>query len=245
MIIRWLTAFLDTPRNADPAWIDFWTALTATTPSPRRGARDEFAALLPPDGDAYVWLQTIDGGTARTHLDLHVDDVHEAATEATTLGAQVIDEHGDVIVLRSPAGLIFCVVEHVGGDRARPAPQTWPDGTRSILDQVCLDVPEPEFEAELAWWSRLTRWRAYADTEPEFGRLDRPPAMPLRLLFQRIGSDTARMHLDFAASEREPEVGRHIAHGADLVARRRGWSVLRDPVGREYCITDRHPDTGS
>jgi hypothetical protein len=68
--------------------------------------------------------------------------------------------------------------------------------------------------------------------------------MPLRLVFQRIGTDVPHMHLDFASSDRNREVARHRGLGADLVAHRRGWDVLRDPAGREYCVTDRDRDTG-
>jgi hypothetical protein len=78
-----------------------------------RGAAEvQFATLIPPDGDAYLRVQDIDDGAAGSHLDLHVDDIHASAAEATSGGAQVVGDFGDVIVLRSPAGLVFCVVEH-------------------------------------------------------------------------------------------------------------------------------------
>ncbi len=242
MIIRWLTAFLDTPRAADPRWLEFWTALTASTMSSRRGEHGQFATLIPADGDAYLRVQNIDDGPAGAHLDLHVDDIHAAAAQASASGAQVIGEFGDVIVLCSPAGLVFCVVEYVG-EHVRPKPLV-DGGTRSLLDQLCLDVPEALFDAELAWWSDLTGWAAHAHDGSEFGYLDRPPAMPLRLLFQRIGADVPRMHLDFASSDRDRAVARHRALGADFVAHGRSWDVLRDPAGREYCVTDRDPDSG-
>ena len=242
MIIRWLTAFLDTPRSADPGWLEFWTSVTATTLSSRRGEHGQFATLVPADGDAYLRVQDIDDGPAGAHLDLHVDDIQAAADEATANGAQVVGDFGDVIVLRSPAGLVFCVVEHEG-EHVRPKPLV-DASARSLLDQICLDVPDALFDAELAWWSDLTGWAAHADEGSEFGYLDRPPAMPLRLLFQRIGTDMPRMHLDLASSDRDREVARHRALGADHVAHRREWDVLRDPAGREYCVTDRDPDAG-
>lgn len=37
------------------------------------------------------------------------------------------------------------------------------------------------------------------------------------------------------------EVRRHLALGAEHVARGCGWTVLRDPSGTEYCVTDRRP----
>jgi hypothetical protein len=241
-MIRWLTAFLDTPRSADPGWLEFWTSVTATTLSSRRGEHGQFGTLVPAYGDAYVRAQDIDDGSAGAHLDLHVDDIHTAADEASANGAQVVGDFGDVIVLRSPAGLVFCVVEHQG-EHVRPKPLA-DGGTRTLLDQICLDVPAALFDAELAWWSDLTGWAAHAHDESEFGFLDRPPGTPLRLLFQRIGTEVPRMHLDIASSDRDREVARHRTLGADLVAYRHEWAVLRDPAGREYCVTDRNPDTG-
>jgi hypothetical protein len=242
MDVRWLTAFLDTPRSAGTEWIAFWAALTGTAVFAPHGERGEFTTFTPADGDAYLWAQQIDGDAAGNHLDLHVPDVRAAAAEAVAAGAEQLADHDDVIVLRSPAGLTFCLAEH-DGDRTRPAPLTWPNGASSQLDQICLDVPVAEFEAELAWWGRLTGWHPYGDPNSEFGRLDPPDSIALRLLFQRIDEASAHMHLDFASSDRSLEVERHRALGATLVVRRDGWTVLRDPVGREYCVTDRHPGT--
>jgi hypothetical protein len=53
-----------------------------------------------------------------------------------------------------------------------------------------------------------------------------------------------RGHIDFACDDIETEVQRHTALGATFV-RHRSWITLRDPVGREYCVTDRNPFTGN
>jgi hypothetical protein len=245
MDVRWLTAFLDTPRSDGTGSIPFWAQLTGTEAGAPHGVHGEFTTLQPTDGNAYLWAQHIGTDEPGTHLDLHVGDVRSAAAEAVTAGAAQLDDQGDVIVLRSPAGLTFCVAEQSGERRARPAPVSWPDGTSSQLDQICLDIPVADFDAELAWWGERTGWRPYADEHSEFGRLDRPSGMPLRLLFQRLEDGGPRMHLDFASSDRTAEVARHVAIGAELVVRRDGWTVLRDPAGRVYCVTDRDPVTGS
>jgi hypothetical protein len=242
MDVRWLTAFLDTPRSEATDPIPFWAQLTGAELSAPHGERGEFATLQPPGGDAYLWAQRIEAGEPGTHLDLHVPDVRAAPAEAVAAGAEHLADHDDVIVLRSPAGLVFCLAEQQD-ERTRPAPLTWPNGASSQLDQICLDVPVAEFDAELAWWGRLTGWRPYADANSEFGRLDPPDSIALRLLVQRIDEGSAHMHLDFASSDRSLEVDRHRALGATLVVRRDGWTVLRDPVGREYCVTDRDPGT--
>ncbi len=46
---------------------------------------------------------------------------------------------------------------------------------------------------------------------------------------------------DLACADREASVGRHLAAGARVVQVREGWTVMADPVGRVYCLTDRDP----
>lgn len=50
------------------------------------------------------------------------------------------------------------------------------------------------------------------------------------------------MHLDFAAEDVAATVARHVGLGASVVRRVPGqWTTLRDPAGREYCVTARSP----
>jgi hypothetical protein len=51
----------------------FWATVLKWTVSSRRGGHDEFATLLPPDGDAYVKLQAVGEGGGM-HLDLRLSD---------------------------------------------------------------------------------------------------------------------------------------------------------------------------
>jgi predicted enzyme related to lactoylglutathione lyase len=237
MRVRWMTGFLDTPsRVAEP----FWTAVTGTTLSARRGG-GAFATLLPAAGDAYLRVQVVGAAPPRTHLDCHVDVVPAAADEAVALGASVVLDDGDLVVLRSPAGVVFCLVPW-GGETVRPAAVTWPGGTSSRVDQLCLDIPDDRYEVEAAFWVALTGWPWAASDLAQFGFLRRPAGMPLRLLMQRIGSATAGVHVDFACDDVDAEVARHVAAGARVVRRVPGdWTTLRDPAGREYCVTGRSP----
>jgi hypothetical protein len=51
-------------------------------------------------------------------------------------------------------------------------------------------------------------------------------------------------HLDLGTTDREAETVRHRALGASVVTREEFWTVLTDPAGLAYCITDRDPATG-
>jgi hypothetical protein len=233
-----MTGFLDSPsRDAE----SFWLAVTGARLSARRGPDGAFATLLPPDGDAYLRVQVVGTPPPRTHLDLHVADVPAAAGEAVALGARVAHAEDGLVVLRSPAGLAFCLVAWAG-EAAVPAARSWPGGSASVVDQVSLDIPAALFEAEAGFWAALTGWVRRPAGLVEFEYLKRAAGMPVRLLMQRTGSGVPRMHVDLACDGVDAEVDRHVALGAAVVRRVPGdWTTLRDPVGREYCITARSP----
>ncbi|MCM4080103.1 VOC family protein [Paractinoplanes hotanensis] len=235
MEVRWVTGFLDSPAREVEG---FWLAVTGSTLSARRG---DFATLLPADGDAYLRVQVLGSSPPRTHLDLHVLSVRAAAGEAVPLGASVLLDEGDLVVLRSPAGAVFCLVPW-DGEVARPSPVAWPGGSVSAVDQVCVDVPGNAFDREVGFWSSLTGWARRPSDLPEFEHLERGEGLPLKLLMQRVGSSRAGMHLDLACDDVDREVARHVGLGAAVVRRVEGdWTTLRDPSGREYCVTGRSP----
>jgi len=238
-MIRWSYAFIDrVDRRAE----DFWLAVTRTALSVRRGDGGQFATLVPADGAAYVKTQTV-GANPGSHLDLCVDDMAAFAARAVELGARVVTELDDVIVLASPAGALFCAVEWEG-ETGRPAPVDL-DGSRTRLDQICVDVRPGDFGAERDFWSALTGWTSGEGILPEFAWLRPPRELPLRILVQRMSeSGPARMHLDLACADMNAARETHEALGASHVASHPRWHVMRDPAGVEYCLTARDPDTG-
>ncbi len=247
MTIRWVTAFLDLPAPAVERGARFWADVTATRPSPLRGERDEFRTLVPDDGDACLRVQTVDDGPGGVHLDLHVDDVDALTARAVELGAEVVARPGHVI-LRSPAGLLFCAVDDAG-ERHPPPPVALDDGTTSRVDQVGIDVPADRFETECAFWSTLTGWELRSSRLSEFAALVRPDGIPWRILLQRLGDDdpgtTARAHLDVACgSAVETVIAHHRSLGATRGTDGVVWTTMTDPTGLPYCLTQRDPVTG-
>jgi len=241
--LRWTTAFLDLPADTFDATTAFWRSVTGSGLSPARGEHDEFATLVPRDGDPYLKVQRIADGPGGIHLDLHTDDVPGFVEQATSLGAQV-EWSGDHVVMTSPGGFTFCVVGHPAGT-SLPSPVPWWGGT-SIVDQVCLDIPGHLHDRESAFWVALTGWEHTDGRFREFSTLERPTDQPLRLLLQRLESDDGpvRAHFDLSSADRVAEVVRHRSLDAELVRDTGNWTVLRDPAGLEYCVTDRDPATG-
>ena len=241
----WISAFLDLAPDEHERAVAFWQGVTGYDLSPPRGGHDEFATLVPPDGDGYLKVQRLGSGPSRVHLDLHVADLDAAARHAEHLDARVVARPPQgYVVLESPGGFVLCLVRHRSSRRPRPA--TWPGGQASVVDQVCLDIPAASYDAECRFWSELTGWALTDRREhDEFVRLERDDRLPLQLLLQRLEETTGpvRGHLDLAATDRAAETARHEELGATVLdPNERGWTVLRPPAGLPYCVTDRRPD---
>ena len=249
MRVRWVWAFLDLPEEGFADAVEFWRAATRTTLSGWRGDRGEFATLVPGQGDAWVKVQRV-GGRGGVHVDLDVEGpLAEARDEAVALGARVLSEQTDddgalgLAVCSSPGGFAFCLTrwhpeDTSVGQRREDQP--------SLLDQVCLDIPGSRYAAEVAFWSRLTGWAVEGDESSEFDRLEWPRELPVRCLLQRLDErdGVVRAHFDFACADARTEARRHVRLGATEVGPGRGWIVMRDPNGLEYCCTGRDPLTG-
>jgi predicted enzyme related to lactoylglutathione lyase len=247
MPIKWLTAFLDFPPGTFGPASAYWQAVTGYQLSAPRGPAAEFATLLPGQGSAFLRVQRTGGGSPGCHLDVHTAEVRALTDRALRLGARPTDQDPvpGLAVLRSPGGIPFCLTSE--GDFAeRPRPRLWPAGQRSLLDQVCIDIPGSAMASETAFWAGLTGWPLRDNPESEFASLARPEGMPLRLLLQRLGEPTGpcRAHPDLACDDVPAEVRRHQALGGTVLRVTGAFTTLLDPAGLPYCVTTRNPGTG-
>ncbi|HVU91320.1 MAG TPA: VOC family protein [Jatrophihabitans sp.] len=242
MEIRWLSLFADVPADRMDAALEFWTAATGTRTGPPEGEAGEFVPLRPADGDTWLWVQRLGTGRPGWHLDLHVPDPEAAAARAAALGASAVRSGDGLRVLATPAGQQFCLVaEDAGRPRRRAAPPRF-GAHRSLADQLSLDLPAGAFETDAGFWAAFTGWPRRGPDGSEFDRLAVPGPLPAQLLLQRLDPDApegAHAHLDFSADDRDAEVERHRALGAEPVRRTRQWTTLRDPAGLVYCVTRR------
>ncbi|MDL5203757.1 VOC family protein [Streptomyces sp. ALI-76-A] len=238
--VLWTYAFVDRPAGAFARAGDFWTTVTGTRLSGLRGEHREFATLLADGADACVKVQGVVEGGGGAHLDFAVADVPGFVASAHRLGARTVADHGTLVVLRSPAGGLFCAVPW-HGESVRP-----PVVRGSRLDQVCLDLPPSSYAADVAFWSGLLPdWESRPGSLPEFHVLRPPPGLPIRILLQRLGEERpASAHLDLACADVEATRAAHERAGARPISRGRHWTVLRDPAGGTYCLTGRDPETG-
>jgi hypothetical protein len=242
--IRWFSLFADVPAERLPAACAFWPQITGAAVGRPAGDAGEYLPLEPTDGDRYLWLQRVGRPMGGWHLDLHVPEVHAAANLAGHLGATLDRRVDDLAVLRTPAGLPFCfAAEEPDRQRRAPSPARGPAG-RSLLDQLCFDIPADRYEEECDFWAALTGWprRGRSADAPEFDRLSVPPRLPVQFLLQRLEPDDEegiRAHADLSADDRDAEAAHHQGLGAELVRRTEHWTTLRDPAGLVYCVTGR------
>jgi hypothetical protein len=234
----WLTAFADFPTSEFDAGLAFWVGATGHRRSAFRGGLDEFASLLPQAGDEYLRVQRLGDGPTRLHLDLHVPDPWTSAEAAEAAGAELIEDPGHgYLVLRSPAGQVFCLVSAELAEV--PAPVRWPGGHSSRVTEVCLDVPVAHYPAEVTFWKAMLGgdWVPRGGDDPLVRRAAGDWALGL-LLQPAVITAEASGHLHLSTDDRRAEVERLTALGAQVRAVRHGWTVLEAPGGLSLCVLD-------
>jgi len=240
--VQWVSVFLDVPAELVDVTVDYWSAVTGSSLGEAVGDHGEFLPLQPSPGDPCLWVQRIEAGPVSTHPDLYVADVEAVAAEAVDLGASVVGRYEGLVVLSSPGGLPFCLVGY-RDQSVRPEP-VGDQGSRSLLDQICLDMPPGRFDSECAFWAGLTGWELTdGEVQDEFRRLVRPAGIPYAFLLQRLDDEQPRVtaHVDLSCEDRDAETARHEALGGHEVRRTDGWTVMRDPAGLTYCNTAKDP----
>jgi hypothetical protein len=106
-------------------------------------------------------------------------------------------------------------------------------------EQTSVDARDPG--ALGRWWRDALDWVVVNDDPSEFEIRPARDRLP-GLLFVPVPEDKAgknRLHLDFRPQERDLEVERLLAMGAERADVGQGeqpWVVLRDPEGNEFCI---------
>lgn len=110
------------------------------------------------------------------------------------------------------------------------------------VTMVTIDCENPRELAE--FWTAALGTEIAVDWE-QFLVLKGEPAIAL----QQVDDPTPgknRIHLDLSGGNRSEEVARLVELGAEVVRTHDvegfGWTVMRDPVGNEFCVSDPHGD---
>jgi hypothetical protein len=86
----------------------FWARATAATPDYSDGP--DFTVLGRAGTLELAMQRTGEGTPGRVHLDIETDDVAAEVARVVGLGARVVEEKDEHVILEDPAGLVFCVV---------------------------------------------------------------------------------------------------------------------------------------
>lgn len=106
---------------------------------------------------------------------------------------------------------------------------------------ITIDCPEPR--ALAPFWTKALGMEVVHDADGEFLELRAPGGGGPYLGLQKVPEEKAgknRVHLDLSAPNVDDEVARLVALGATVTEKHEVpglvWTVLRDPIGNEFCV---------
>ncbi|MFN2560257.1 MAG: VOC family protein [Jatrophihabitans sp.] len=100
---------VDVPSEKSDATRRFWAGALGGTVRPLTEF-PEFAALENPAALPHLGFQDIGNDAARFHLDIETDDIEAEVARLAALGAVVEQRRDHWVVMRDPAGLLFCLL---------------------------------------------------------------------------------------------------------------------------------------
>ncbi len=115
---------IDHPATSYDAAAAFWAAAMGSTlvqeDDPTYSSVAEFA------GGVKLEAQRLaDATPARVHLDIETDDIRAEVARVVALGATVVDDRDEYVILTDPGGLFFCVVPVQTGADFEEHAVTW------------------------------------------------------------------------------------------------------------------------
>ena len=120
--------------------------------------------------------------------------------------------------------------------------------TRTLVDQVCIDIAPDDYERECAFWAALTGWDRRSALLSEYSPTWSAPN-PCRCACSSNDSTSRRRPRrapisTWRAYDRDAAADWHRELGAVRRERHEYWTTMTDPSGLPYCLTRRNPDTG-
>ena len=110
---------------------------------------------------------------------------------------------------------------------------------RSRIGAICIDCRTDELDEAARFWSAALGGDARIDARGKYAEIAAPGGVGV--LLQAVDHDP-RVHLDIETDDREAEVARMEAAGAEVVARIESWIVMQAPTGHRFCIVGPQTD---
>ena len=106
---RLCAALVDAPAETYDATLRFWGGALGRPDAAPDPEDPDYTALGTPIPRFQFMVQRA-GAPARIHLDIETDDIEAEVARLTALGATEVERIKTWVVMRDPAGLLFCVV---------------------------------------------------------------------------------------------------------------------------------------
>jgi hypothetical protein len=91
----------------------------------RRGEHHPEFSTLGVVNSHVVLIQALGDGEPRVHLDIHTDDTEAEVARLGALGAEEVARHSNWVIMRDPAGTVFCVVGVSSDDESLADAASW------------------------------------------------------------------------------------------------------------------------
>ena len=206
-------------NDTDPAFGEFWSGLLGVPFRPGQGADDPGNLIGDPEGQGIAFCPVPEPKTVknRVHLDVHVNSLDDVLA----LGATVQQEHERWTVCLDPWGNEFCAFVR---DHELPAYRVYE-----------LGVDAADAERIARWWADVFGVEARNDGQ-SWWWVEGVEGMPFEsIVFEHVPETKTvknRMHWDVYGDVAELEA----KGAARLWDVPRGWVVLTDPEGNEFCV---------
>ena len=107
---RLTAALLDVPRADYARTVEFWSAALERPGEPEDGD-PAYTLFGEPTPGMTLMVQAVGDDTPRIHLDIETDDIEAEVARLTQLGGTEVERIESWVVMRDPAGVVFCVVD--------------------------------------------------------------------------------------------------------------------------------------
>jgi predicted enzyme related to lactoylglutathione lyase len=121
---RLTSVLVDVPSNDHETAVTFWSKAVGKD-AKRIDGHPEYAFLGQVTPGVELMVQATGDPTPRVHFDIESDDVDAEVARLKALGATEVDRIHSWVVMRDPAGTVFCVVKVQVQDMFDQHATTW------------------------------------------------------------------------------------------------------------------------
>ena len=114
---------MDVPAADREKEVAFWQAATGAELTHYTRFPEYHGGEL--TGTLELLVQELGDGPPRMHVDIHTDDLDAEVARLEALGAERTEGHRPWVIMRDPAGLVFCVVPEPAESFDRTGATRW------------------------------------------------------------------------------------------------------------------------